>query len=324
MARSYAKILLSIWSDPDFIDRTVNAKLAYFALVSQPKLTPAGCIALQPSKWAKTVTNGDSEAILNALHELLVYRFVLIDDDTEELLVRSFIRHDGGTRNPNLRKSILSAVSNIESPDLRAAAEVEFRRALENDQVTDSERESSEQSSQGSNGRRNGRHPLPTSNSNSNSNSQQQQQPHTVAQTVRRPDGTQLPPLPAAASDFDKAIRAAVEIRFLAAISIVSTPAFERATRKGIEADHASTIWTLLRQGADPTTAGLTAIGHQPSAAPQPPTYADARTYGATAAATERKRGDPCDPTEFANVCSGKPSEWIDAATRAYTEAHQA
>lgn len=137
MARTYSRLMLSVWRDDDFLELAGGAQRLYFLLISQPALSHAGCLPLQPSKWAKLAKNTTVETVTKALDELDATRFVLVDPDAEEVLVRSFIKHDGGARNPNLAKAISSAIDKIDSARLRQAARTEFDRAKKNPQVTD-------------------------------------------------------------------------------------------------------------------------------------------------------------------------------------------
>ena len=145
MARSYAKIYVTVWGS-DFRTLTRGAQHLYFQLVSNPKLNAAGCVTIQPRKWAGQSSDATAAGVAEALSELVATRYVLTDDDTEELLVRSFIHHDRGYRNKFLLKSIETAIEAIESPSLREHARLELAAALEpaSPQLEDSEQDSYE------------------------------------------------------------------------------------------------------------------------------------------------------------------------------------
>ena len=129
MARTYAKLLVSLWSDDDFLSLGGGPQRLYMALLSNPKLSTAGSIPWQPNKWANLSADGTPEQIADDLKALTAARFIMLDTRSEEVLIRSFIRHDGGANNPNLYKSITSAITAIESPALRAAANEELTKA---------------------------------------------------------------------------------------------------------------------------------------------------------------------------------------------------
>ncbi len=135
MARSYARLLVSLWTDSDFRALKASPQRLYMALLSNPKLSTAGCLPWQVNKWANLAADLTAQQVTDDLNALAAGRFILCDAITEEVLIRSFIRHDGGVRNPNLLKSIESAIVAIESPRLRATATAELAKA----QRTDSE-----------------------------------------------------------------------------------------------------------------------------------------------------------------------------------------
>ena len=52
--------------------------------------------------------------------ELEVRRYVAVDRDTEELVIRTLMKHDGiPTSNAKLRKGLWAAWSSVASPELR-------------------------------------------------------------------------------------------------------------------------------------------------------------------------------------------------------------
>jgi hypothetical protein len=150
MARQYAKLYLSVWApDSDFRKLTGDAQRLYFLLLSSPRLSSAGCCVVQPRRWALQATDTTAADIETALAELEARRYVLVDHDTEEVLIRSFIRHDRGFRNPFLRKSVENSIGLIESVALKTQAALELAAAMESPaspQVEDSEEDRYEHS----------------------------------------------------------------------------------------------------------------------------------------------------------------------------------
>ncbi|MYW96023.1 hypothetical protein G3I59_36820 [Amycolatopsis rubida] len=128
MARDHARINLSIWHDEEFINLSLAAKLLYLQLVSQPRLSYAGVLDLAAKRWARPHPDLSLTEIRAALSELDAARFVVIDQETEELLVRSFIRNDELFKQPNVLRGALRVAFDIESPILRAALATELRR----------------------------------------------------------------------------------------------------------------------------------------------------------------------------------------------------
>lgn len=124
MARSYAKMYVSVWDvGSDFYDLSADAQWLYWMLLSHPLLSPAGVLPLQPRKWAKRARGMTERRVLAALKELHdTDRKVLVDDDTEELAIRTYLQNDMGYRTPNVLKSIHASIMGIESDALREVA----------------------------------------------------------------------------------------------------------------------------------------------------------------------------------------------------------
>ncbi|WP_433268208.1 hypothetical protein ACQPZF_03645 [Actinosynnema sp. CS-041913] len=128
MARDHARLYVHIWTDPDFIELSAVAKLIYLQLLSQPKLAYSGVLDLAAKRWARAHPDLDLGALRSALAELDAARFLVVDQETEEVLVRSFIRRDELWKQPNMLRGALRVAFDIVSPILRAALARELRR----------------------------------------------------------------------------------------------------------------------------------------------------------------------------------------------------
>ena len=132
MPRTEARIFTSIWKDPHFAGIDQGAQWLYFFLLSQDDLTYSGVMPLRARRWvpkAAGLTVAEIESALKAL-EASPRRFVITDEDTGELLVRSLLRRDGIWKQPNLLKLARESAEQLESPRLRAALLEELRRLL--------------------------------------------------------------------------------------------------------------------------------------------------------------------------------------------------
>ena len=119
MARTQAKILTTIWADPDWLALSSAAKSLYFLVLSQPRLNIAGCLDVMPARWARLSPDTTEADVIAGLDELVAAAYVVVDRD--ELVVRTFTTHDlgHGTLNGNLVKGMWSAWAGIMSPRLR-------------------------------------------------------------------------------------------------------------------------------------------------------------------------------------------------------------
>lgn len=128
MARRYGKIYERIWADPDWRKLDVDAQHLYLALISQPSTNSAGLLPLQERRWASCAADWNPTRIRDALTRLIHDRYIVVDEDTEELFVRSFIRNDEGFRIPGMLKSILRLAEAAQSPLIRSALAAELAR----------------------------------------------------------------------------------------------------------------------------------------------------------------------------------------------------
>ncbi|MCP2248162.1 hypothetical protein [Lentzea aerocolonigenes] len=128
MARDHARFYLSMWDDQDFITLSALAKIMYVQLCMQRKLAYSGELTVSVKRWAKAHPDQSTDSIRAALAELDAARFIVVDHDTDELLIRSFIRSDKLYKQPNVLRAALRSAFEIESPLLRRALAAELRR----------------------------------------------------------------------------------------------------------------------------------------------------------------------------------------------------
>lgn len=121
MARDHARVLVAIWRDERFIALTPRAQRMYLLLLSQPRLSLCGQLDITVGRWAR-LSQGDTDDLVSAdIDELERQRFILTDARTEELVIRSFVRHDGVCDSPNLIQGMWKSWVGIQSRRLRHA-----------------------------------------------------------------------------------------------------------------------------------------------------------------------------------------------------------
>lgn len=129
MARDHARIFVAIWGDRDFRALNRDEQRMYFTLVSQSTLTYCGSLDFIPSRLAILAADEDEMTVEHSIKLLEAARFLVIDRTTQEILIRSFVRHDGLLDSPNMTKAMLKARSALLSDDLRNAVDSELWRA---------------------------------------------------------------------------------------------------------------------------------------------------------------------------------------------------
>lgn len=124
----YAKLFKRAWGDPDFKALTEAQQALYQKLISQSDLSMAGVLTLAIQRWAGQTSGLTPEAVEKTLADLCEHHFIVVDRDTQEVLIRSYIRRDLGWRSPQTMKGIAGAVERVLSPMLRKAISCELRR----------------------------------------------------------------------------------------------------------------------------------------------------------------------------------------------------
>ncbi|AWN05090.1 hypothetical protein SEA_EASLEY_66 [Gordonia phage Easley] len=128
MPRDHARIHVDIWGDDDWLDLSIDAQMLYLTLYTSPGLSLCGSGTWHPGRLSGRASNWTTERVEEAAAELSQGLFLLIDTDTEEFLLRSWVKHDGLWRTPNMAVSVANARGDMASRDLRGVIVHEVRK----------------------------------------------------------------------------------------------------------------------------------------------------------------------------------------------------
>ncbi len=117
--KDHARVNLDIWNDDDWLDLSPAAQHLYFVLWTSPSLSYCGVGDWNPKKIAQRSKKWTVEAVERAAAELNRELFALFDPGTDEFLLRSWIKHDGLWRMPNMAVSMANARAAVASRTLR-------------------------------------------------------------------------------------------------------------------------------------------------------------------------------------------------------------
>lgn len=129
MARDHARLLVSIWTDEDFTGLTSGQQLTYLSLISSPDLSWCGVLPLLPQRLALLSADATERKVRANLAALEDGRFIVTDEVTAEILVRSYVRHDNLLRQPNVVKAMVKALQKVHSDKLQRTVVAELNRA---------------------------------------------------------------------------------------------------------------------------------------------------------------------------------------------------
>ncbi|UYP17747.1 hypothetical protein OED52_13805 [Rhodococcus sp. Z13] len=110
---------LAIWGDDDWLDCTPPAQHLYHTLWHSPGLSYCGAGEWHPGKISTKAKDWTPEAVEAAAVELSRDLFLIIDEVTGEFLIRSWVKHDGLWKIPNMAVSMANARAELASRTLR-------------------------------------------------------------------------------------------------------------------------------------------------------------------------------------------------------------
>lgn len=119
MAQQYTKILRTIWLDAEFLALPFDSKMAYIMVITQPDISACGVVALRLNRWATLFPDRTAKQLAKALEPLVERNFLIVDHETEEVMARTFIRHDASWRQTNGMASIENGKRGVLSQQLR-------------------------------------------------------------------------------------------------------------------------------------------------------------------------------------------------------------
>ena len=130
MARDHARLLVSIWTDSDWTALSSREQVLYLAMTSSPDLSWCGVLPLTPARLSALSKDMTEPKVRASILVLERARFILIDAHTAEILVRTYVRHDGILKQPNVTKAMIRALGKVHSPALADAVKDELAREL--------------------------------------------------------------------------------------------------------------------------------------------------------------------------------------------------
>lgn len=133
MARDHARVKTRIWDDPDWLALRASEQHLYFALMSNRGLSRCGVITYIPSRFEHLAADMTVARFKVAVKGLMAARFLVLDERTQELLLRSYVRHDGVLDRVNMGKATGTAFEAVVSDAIRDAVGDELRRLMKDE-----------------------------------------------------------------------------------------------------------------------------------------------------------------------------------------------
>ena len=133
LARDHGRLRHTIWSDPDWRALRAEEQRVFMLALTQPGLSYSGIVPYTLRRWQTLAADSTIPKIRRAVRALQEARFVVVDEETEELCVRTFIRHDGVLDSPNICRATVRDFAAITSPLLRCVVVCEVLKLIDED-----------------------------------------------------------------------------------------------------------------------------------------------------------------------------------------------
>jgi hypothetical protein len=120
MARTFGRVKAEAWDVGSEVRAlTLEEQALYWMLISQPAVSIVGTLSYDPRRWSRLAEGLEREHVEELLDVLAARRFVIVDEEAGELLVRSFVKHNEPWKLPNLLTAARSEFRATESPAIR-------------------------------------------------------------------------------------------------------------------------------------------------------------------------------------------------------------
>jgi hypothetical protein len=123
-----ANIGTGIWSERSMRALTWRQRDAYLLVYTQPDVNRCGVLPYRLRYLAGLATDTTQEDLSVTYRELAASRHVVLDVVDEQLLIRTYVKHDGLLSQPLVVASMIRDFHKITSPLIRVAFLAEMRR----------------------------------------------------------------------------------------------------------------------------------------------------------------------------------------------------
>ncbi|HVX20916.1 MAG TPA: hypothetical protein VHB02_06195 [Acidimicrobiales bacterium] len=130
MARTEARIFTSIWEDEDFLALEAGEQRLFFLLLSQADLTMCGVLTDLPDWWAGMASDTSDDDIEANRDGLVASSYLVRDERSKEVWIRSFIRGDRVLESANFAVSMARSFGTIRSKAIRKGVLEELTKAF--------------------------------------------------------------------------------------------------------------------------------------------------------------------------------------------------
>jgi len=117
-----------LWTEDSVKDLSVHQQWLYTLLRHSTDANRCGVIPWRPARIAKLASDGNPVLVRKTGRQLVTTRHLVLDEDWEEVMVRTFIRHERILRLPYVAAQLTRDFADLASPTIRIVVLSELRR----------------------------------------------------------------------------------------------------------------------------------------------------------------------------------------------------
>lgn len=126
MAHEFARYMTSTHRDPDWTSLTTLQHDCYMALLCSEDISWAGVVPYAPLRFSGFASDLTARKITRTWQELDEAGLLVVDKGSAEILARTFVKHDGVIKKPNITKAFCTAYLKVRSDKIRSALDTEL------------------------------------------------------------------------------------------------------------------------------------------------------------------------------------------------------
>lgn len=131
MSAEFRKVNLAMQSDAEFRQLPVPAQHLYYTMWCRPDLSYCGVLDWRPGRIAAGASDWTASSVREAAACLEARHFIVTDEETEECLIRSWVRFDGLLKQPRMAVSFANAYHAVSSNTIRGVIVHEAQKLRE-------------------------------------------------------------------------------------------------------------------------------------------------------------------------------------------------
>ena len=124
----HAQVRRDIWADEDFRELPMRSQWLYLHVITSPTISYCGVADWRPARIAALTDDLTGRDVEVAAVDLECNHYLVIDRDTEEVLVRSWVKHDGLMGKWNMAAAMARTYGEVASKVLRGVIVHELKR----------------------------------------------------------------------------------------------------------------------------------------------------------------------------------------------------